>query len=178
MLTSQNTKQITPVVNQLPAATQATTLSRSELKCYELSKEKRTFKNLPEFETRVMIGELLTNRIFEMIGLKDVNFPTKAGARDISYFIYNRYPDFTVEDIYNAFEYALAEIIAPTSSKDDWLNHYQSFNIKYFRPILEAYRKYKSSAVDKVERKLLHRKETHDFFEIRKKNAHGIKKIY
>lgn len=164
------------VLSQLPEQQVRTTFSKSELKCYEISKFGRTFKGSDEIETRTAIGHLLTERIFEMIGLKDVNFPTADGAKDISYFIYNRYPDFTLQDIYNAFEYALAEITsAPGNNNEDWLNHYQSFNIKYFAPILNSYRKFKSNAITKVEKKLLQRVELNEFIELRKMNSESIK---
>lgn len=161
----------------MPEVLPQITFSKSELKCYESARSPEKFKYSPEMEMRVKIGKLLSERIYEMIGLTEKNHPTPAGAKDISYFIFHRYPDFTLFDLYNAFEYALAEITAPEKGKkdEDWLNHFQCFSIKYFTPILNSYRKYKTSSVDKIIKKLNNYNESRQFIDIRKKNDWGIK---
>lgn len=131
---------------------------------------------MPERDMRIAIGALLENKIYGMIGL--TKLPTKENAKEIARFIYKRYPEFTLEDLYNAFEYALAEVITSgrNDPKENWLDHYQSFNIKYFNPILAAYRKFKSAAVSKIEKEIQMDAEAIDFIELRQKNSAGIKR--
>lgn len=107
----------------------------------------KTFVKLAQYDDEISaknaIGDQL-KLIFELIGLRSDNWPSKAANIAIAQFVYLNYKNIAVQELKYAFDLAFQSRLSVK------LEHFQSFSIPYLASILSAYLKYKETILEKV----------------------------
>lgn len=108
-----------------------------------------------EPDARQAIGSQL-NIIFQLIGLKDENYPSLDAKKEIADFVRTNYGHLCPAEIKLAFNVAFQKVTPSTDSRiKTILDHYQSFSIPYLKGILEFYLRCRFTAIEKVEKKII-----------------------
>ena len=102
-----------------------------------------TGRKLKTYAGLTEIGQTLV-KIFILTGLKKDRFPDGDESLFLMNFISKNYENYTLEEIYLAFELAIKRDLDQFLGKEPNVNHYQSFSVEYFCKILTGFRKYKA----------------------------------
>jgi hypothetical protein len=81
--------------------------------------------------------------IWQMIGLKEDNYPGPEEASYLMNIVQKNYSQYTLEEIHLAFELAITRESLPFMGKGATVEHYQSFDFQYFSKIMFGFRRYK-----------------------------------
>ena len=119
----------------------------------------RNFGGMRELEQTLFM-------IFKLIGIKESNFPSGPETSIVLNAIFKNYNQYTLEEIYLAFELAITRETLPFMGKGANIEHYQHFDFQYFCKIMFGYRRYKEHQLKPIlakQNKLKESKEITDF---------------
>ena len=119
----------------------------------------RNFGGMRELEQTLFM-------IFKLIGIKESNFPSGPETSIVLNAIFKNYNQYTLEEIYLAFELAITRETLPFMGKGANIEHYQHFDFQYFCKIMFGYRRYKEHQLKPIlakQNKLKEEKEITDF---------------
>lgn len=81
--------------------------------------------------------------IWKVIGIKSSNYPTAQDLSVLLNMVHKNYSQYTLEEIYLAFELAMTRVTLPFMGKNASVKHFQSFDFEYFCLIMFGYKRYK-----------------------------------
>ncbi len=122
----------------------------------------RKLKNFGGFEEL----ERVFFMIWQMIGLKEANYPGPEEASYLMNIVHKNYSQYTLEEIHLAFELAITRESLPFMGKGATVEHFQSFDFQYFSKIMFGFRRYKEHQLKPIlakQNKLKEEKEITDF---------------
>lgn len=159
-----NQPTVTPLLQLLNKTEKAVyTASRNSLRVRDYvgnaMSERVYFPDLKKPEWRELSGEDLARYkmlatlmlIYEVIGLKREQFPSKALNRELTKFIVRKYPDLTPENVYDAFSMAIADEYPGATVS---LKHYGNISLMYVQDVLKVYRAFQLKTLEEAERKI------------------------
>lgn len=104
--------------------------------------------------------------IWKIIGIKSSNYPTAQELPILLNMVHKNYSQYTLEEIYLAFELAATRETVPFMGKGATADHFQSFDFPYFCKIMFGFKRYKEHQLKPIlakQNKLKESKEITDF---------------